>query len=695
MDSRYTNFPSDGDEYGYGMSDSGYGDSYVDEYDAYGEDGYRTSQYEDNYAGDYGYSDDPEEIYDAYDAYDTYDEYEEKERKVSRSAGRKGGKKTSGRRRSSDATASSKRKASSGKSGRRRKKKKKSSPVLVVAILLFLLVAAFGAKLFLDKYSYSTEQADLSEAFGVQGEDDVPIVWGNELSEIHAKRVNGVDYMKLSDVKSQLNDRFYYGRQNESDETGMIIYCFPSDKIVTVVGSQTVTMDDGSSQTLDYAPAMRVDGEIYLALNFVKQYTNFEMTAYENPYRLQIDSSWETQTVATIKRKTQIRTSGGIKSAVKEQVEKGEQVTVLEQMETWSKVKSADSVIGYVENKKLSDIHEEEQTAVTDYSEPEYTHQTVEGKINMAFHNVWGAQGNVTLTSYMAQTKSVNVIAPTWYWVSDNNGNVEKAATQEYVTQAHNLGCQVWAVVDNINSTSLQQLDNHTFLTTLDSRTNLINQLMEEQSTYGFEGINVDFEQIPSEYGDDYIEFIRELSIACKKAGVILSVDNYPYYEYNYHYDLEEQSLFADYLIVMGYDEHYAGSQEAGSVASITYVTEGIQRALNAGVAKDRLINAVPFYTRVWKTENGSVTSSALGMADVQSYMAEHGMTASWDASTGQNYAETTENGTLIQIWVEDAQSLQQKLDVMQSFDIKGVAEWKLQFETADVWDEIANYMNQ
>lgn len=103
----------------------------------------------------------------------------------------------------------------------------------------------------------------------------------------------------------------------------------------------------------------------------------------------------------------------------------------------------------------------------------------------------------------------------------------------------------------------------------------------------------------------------------------------------------------------------------------------------------------MPFYTRVWKTENGSVTSSALGMADVQSYMAEHGMTASWDASTGQNYAETTENGTLIQIWVEDAQSLQQKLDVMQSFDIKGVAEWKLQFETADVWDEIANYMNQ
>ena len=688
MNSRYTDFQNDTDEYGYDDMEGGYADAVYDDYDEYDSD-----RYADSYAADDGYYDNLENAYDD-------DPYEERPGRMNAREGRVSGtssrrKSTGKRTRKSPPRTSDQKRGSAQSKGRRRKKKKKGSPVLAVFVLLILLVAAFGIKLFLDKYSYSTEQADLAEAFGVQGDDDVPIVWGNELSDIHAKRVNGVNYMKLSDVKSQLNDRFYYGKQNSADEAGMIIYCFPADKLITVVGSQTVTMDDGSTQTLDYAPALNIDGEIYLALDFVKQYTNFGMTAYEDPYRLQIDTSWDSQTVATIKRKTQIRTSGGIKSAVKEQVEKGEKVVVLEQMENWSKVKSADSVIGYVENKRLTDIQEETPTAVTDYAEPEYTHQTVEGKINMAFHNVWGSQGNSTLTSYMAQTKSVNVVAPTWYWVSDNDGNVEKAATQEYVTQAHNLGCQVWAVVDNINSTSLQQLDNHTFLTTLDSRTNLINQLMEEQATYGFEGINVDIEQIPSEYGDDYIEFIRELSIACRKAGVILSVDNYPYYEYNYHYDLEEQSLFADYLIIMGYDEHYAGSQEPGSVASITYVTEGIQRALNAGVDKDRLINAVPFYTRVWKTENGSVTSSALGMADVQSYMTEHGMTASWDAGTGQNYAEATENGTLIQIWVEDAQSLQQKLDVMQSFDIKGVAEWKLQFETADVWDLIANYMNQ
>ncbi len=671
MGSRYDDFLDNEDEYGYDNRGDGYED--IRGYAAYAEEYDESPDYADDW-------------------YDRESDAEPGRRHSEKKRQRKSG-------RGKNAGASRRKTAGKGKAaarggGRKRRKKKKGTPVLAVVLMVLVLAAAFGAKLFLDRYSYSTEQADLSAAFGVQGEDDVPIVWGNELSDIHAKRVDGVDYMKLSDVKANLNDRFYYGVQNASDDTGMILYCFPTYRLTAVVGSQTVSVGE-ETQTLDYAPALRIDGEIYLALNFVKQYTNFGMAAYENPNRLQIDTAWETQTVATIRRRTQVRTSGGIKSAVEEQVEKGAAVTVLEQMETWSKVKTADSVIGYVENKKLTDLREEIPAGVTDYTEPEYTHLTFDGKINMAFHNVWGSQGNGTLTSYMSQTKSVNIVAPTWYWVSDNEGNVEKAATQEYITQAHALGCQVWAVVDNINSSQLQQLDNHTFLTTLDARTNLIDQLIREQATYGFEGINVDFEQIPSENGDDYIEFIRELSIACRNAGIILSVDNYPYYEFNYHYDLEEQSRFVDYLVVMGYDEHYAGSQEAGSVASISYVTEGIQRALNAGVEKDRLINAVPFYSRVWKTENGQVSSSALGMEQVQSYMAEHGMTAAWDASTGQNYAETTENGTLIQIWVEDAQSIQQKLDVMQSFGIKGIAEWKLQFETADVWDNIANYVNE
>lgn len=691
MGSRYDDFQDYEDEnydrYGEDRFQEDRFDADYDRYDR-GPDGYGQDDYaEDRYAYGDGYAEDP------------YYQEEESARGSRKSSRERGGKKnrtkssSSGRKAASSGTRSSGYAAGGRK--RRKKKKKKASPVLAILLMILVLGITFGAKLFLDRYSYSTEQADLSAAFGVQGEGDVPIVWGNELSDVHARLIDGKYYMDLDSVKDRLNSRFYYGKQNASDETGLILYCLPTDKISTVVGTQEISTDQGGTQTLDYAPAVSVDGTIYLALDFVKQYTNFGMTAYENPTRLQIDTSWEEQTVAVTTHKTQIRTSGGIKSPVLEQLEKGAKVTVLEQMETWSKVKSADSVIGYVENRRLTNEATEIPAAVTDYAEPEFTHLTFDGKINMAFHNVWGSQGNVTLTSYMAPTKAVNIVAPTWYWVSDNDGNVEKAATQEYVTQAHSMGCQVWAVVDNINSSSLQQLDNHTFLTTLDARTNLIGQLMQEAATYGFDGINVDFELIPEENGEDYIEFIRELSIACRNAGIFLSVDTYPNFSFNSHYHLEEQGVFADYIVIMGYDEHYAGSQEAGSVASISYVTQGIQMALDEGISKDRLVNAVPFYSRIWETQDGQVSSKALGMQDVQDFIQAHGMTQNWNAETGQNYAETTEDGKLIQIWVEDAQSIRQKLDVMQGFGIKGVAEWRLQFETSDVWDVISNYMNQ
>ena len=678
---------------------------YEDEnYDRYGEDPYDTDfPNDDRYPDAYGRDDYAEESYAYRDARYEDDSYGEsvsrRGERRSRAAGNgRDGRKSaasSGKKRKNQKAAAPRYAAGNGSSRKKKRKKKKKSPVLAIVLMILVLIIAFGAKLFLDRYSYSTEQADLAAHFGVQGDSDVPIVWGNELSEIHARLIDGRYYMDLASVKSKLNNRFYYGKQNSSDETGMILYCLPTDKIKAVVGSSEISTDQGGTQAMDYAPAVNVDGTIYLALDFVRQYTNFGMNAFENPNRLQIDTSWEDQTVATVSHKTQIRTSGGIKSPVLEQLEKGDKVTVLEQMDTWSKVKSADSVIGYVENRRLSDLQTQTPTPVTDYTEPEFTHLTFDGKINMAFHNVWGSQGNGTLASYMAPTKTVNVVAPTWYWVSDNDGNMEKAATQEYVTQAHSMGCQVWAVVDNINSTSLQQLDNHTFLTTLDSRTNLIGQLVQEAKTYGFDGINVDFELIPEENGEDYIEFIRELSIACRNAGIFLSADTYPNFSYNSLYHLDEQGVFLDYVVIMGYDEHYGGSQEAGSVASISYVTQGIQLALDDGISKDRLINAVPFYSRVWTTENGQLSSIALGMQEVQDYIQAHGMTQTWNAETGQNYAETTEDGKKIQIWVEDAQSIRQKLDVMQSFGIKGVAEWKLQFETADVWDVISNYMNQ
>ena len=374
------------------------------------------------------------------------------------------------------------------------------------------------------------------------------------------------------------------------------------------------------------------------------------------------------------------------------ELEKGDAVTVLEQMETWSRVQSEDGIIGYVENKRLKNIEEVTPTPVTDYTEPEYATRMLGTKVNMAFHNVYStAAANDTLRNFMAPTKSVNVIAPTIFWVTSPDGDMLSMASDYYTQTAHAMGLKVWAVVDNINAPELT--NKSSFLGTQDSRDHLIDQLITECTTYGYDGINVDFELIEASYGQDYVEFIRELSIACRLKGLTMSVDDYPAYEYNSYYNIREQGIFADYVVIMGYDEHYSGSQEAGSVASIGYVTDGIAMAVER-IDPQKVVNAIPFYTRYWKTNAGVVTSEAYGMKDIPEIIANHNMTVTWDTECGQNYAEATEGDTFLQIWVEDVQSLQLKLDAMTAAGIGGVAEWKLDFETPDVWDIIANYMN-
>ena len=227
----------------------------------------------------------------------------------------------------------------------------------------------------------------------------------------------------------------------------------------------------------------------------------------------------------------------------------------------------------------------------------------------------------------------------------------------------------------------------------LEGRQKVIRTLIEEAQNFDLDGINVDIEGL-AEPTDvyDFIEFVREICIACRRAGLYISVNNYVPYNYNDHYDLEEQASFADYVIIMGYDEHTVGSQEAGSVASIGYVEYGIQEALK-DVPAERLINGIPFYTIGWATEGGTVSGRTLDMAEAKVFMKDHDMKKEWNSTAGQNYAEKESGSKLYQIWLEDKKSISTKLDLMKENGLAGVAVWRLGLETNDVWDVIDDYV--
>lgn len=562
---------------------------------------------------------------------------------------------------------------------------KKIIPVLIAVVLIAVVaVIGVGARL-IEKYSYSDERADLTEYFDVRGEGDVPIIMQEERIEEHAKLIDGVCYFDLATVHKYFNDRFY-----EDKKEGFLIYTLPDAIVSTLIGSDSVSLG-GDGSTRDYIIA-RYEGEtLYVAADFVKEYSNFSYTLYTDPYRMQVYTVWDAYQAAPILKDTQVRYQGGVKSAILTDVTEGTEVTVLEEMENWSKVKTEDGFVGYVENKRLGEQITVEPTPVTDYVEPVYESNTRDHKINLAWHVVASAGGNDTLIPLMEGTKSINVISPTWFALSDNSGNFTSFASKNYVDTAHDMGLEVWGLVDNFSNADI---DTYEVLAGLTTRQHLINGLIETALQYGLDGINIDFENISLDAGEPFIEFIRELSIPCRQHGIVLSVDNYVPMGYTDHYDRREQGIVADYVIIMGYDEHHKNSETTGSVASIDFVENGIADTV-AQVPAHKVINAIPLYTRIWETKGTTIESQAVGIGTAKEYLAAHGITTAWDETTCQNYGEYQSGDSYYQIWMEDEDSIRVKLNIMSKYGIAGVAEWQLAFGDSAVWDVIEEYMDQ
>lgn len=571
---------------------------------------------------------------------------------------------------------------------------KKIIPVLVaLALIVIVAGAAFGSRL-IERYTYSQEKADMYEYFHIIKEEEVPIMLQDELLEEKAVMQDGRCYFDLNTVHTYFNDRFYVDKAEQ-----LLLYTTPTEVIRADIGASAYQVD-GEEKEAGYCVSFsrQQDDSVvyYIAVDFVKQYTDFTYEVFDGPCRMQVYNQWPERQVADIKKDTNVRLLGGVKSPILRGIAEGEQVTVLEQMEKWSKVKTEDAFIGYVENRYLENERTETPQVEAFPPRPEYTSLTKEEKICLGWHAIYADSGNGTLDEVTAASSSLTVIAPTWFSINDNSGTLRSFASASYVDKAHEKGLEVWGVVDDFNykNDTGTGIDIGSVLAATTSRTTLIDQIMRGAADCGMDGINIDFENINETCGEDFIQFLRELSIRCRKEGLVLSVDNYVPYHFNSYYDLEEQGVLADYVIIMGYDEHWAGSPEAGSVASLGYVRYGIEKAAEM-VPSRKIVNALPFYTRLWRTEGTVVTSEAYPMTSVDKVIADYGMESWWDEETSQNYAEARNGDVLYQMWIEDPQSIGAKLTLMQGYDLGGVAAWRLGFEPAVVWDLIGAYRKQ
>ena len=604
----------------------------------------------------------------------------------------------------------------SGKRSSRARRRRRNA-VIRWLIFIILILAAAGGFLIWHRYGASNERADREQYYGLDQEDEIAVVVNNEVvrdeadssaeesetSPAPGKVYDGQYYIEYSVVRDRINSRFYWD-PNEN----ILLYTLPEGNVAVEIGSNEYT-DVAEKKSADYTILKTEGSTAYIALPFIQEYTNMDYEVYDDPVRAVITSEWGEIQTAEIKRDTEVRYQGGVKSPILTEIKKGSKVTVLEDENDWMKVGTEDGFIGYVRTRLLNDIHEE--TTSREFDEPVYTNISKDYTINMAWHNVSNSDANGYILQTIAETKGLTTIAPTWFSLADTEGNVTSLADADYVNYAHQSNLEVWAVLRDFHGGINSYDETYEVLSYTSKRTRVINQVVAEAIENGIDGINLDFELVSAACGEHYIQFVRELSVRCRQNGLVLSVDNYVPQPYNEHYDIEEQGNVADYVVIMGYDEHTDGSYEAGSVASIGYLENGITDALKS-VSADKLIAGVPFFTRLWfetpKTEDelaqeagteaasypNKVTSSAYGMDEAARVVEDAGVQAQWDSETMQNYAQWEADGGTYKIWLEDNQSLEEKLKVIKSNDLAGVAEWSLGMENSSVWDLILQYVN-
>lgn len=550
---------------------------------------------------------------------------------------------------------------------------------IVIVAAFVILIVVMAAMFMIVRYTPTKEKMNGYVFFNLNKSTDktMVIIDGKQYSDTGVV-TDGRHYLPQEFVADNINAGFYYDKESQA-----VLYSDSSYMYTYMSGKNVYTDDTGKTYNTDYPVVIDINGECFIAWEYIAEHTDCEYAYGSEPERINISIERENKQCVTVKKKSAVRYRGGIKSPVLEYVQKGDRLVYEDDLDDWIKVTTATGYTGYIKKTEASDTFEyirEEKNYET------HNYNMKDDKVTLAWFQVSGVAGNSGIDNNIATASGVNVLAPTWYSVTDSSGSMSCYASAGLVNKMHQRGTDVWALVSDFDT----NVDFAALYSSKKARTNMVNTLINDAEKYGFDGINLDFENIKSAYAKDYLQFVRELSIACERKGLVLSTDNYKPEAYNRCYNLKEQSRFVDYVIVMAYDEHYAGT-DAGSVASLPFVKEAVEATVQL-VGKEHVIAGIPFYTRIWTTTDGNTTSRAVGMQAAVDQLNSDGQVALWNDDCGQYVASYTVGNSTRQIWFEEEKSIEAKMQIIQENNVAGVAGWKLGLEKSSVWSVISKY---
>lgn len=562
---------------------------------------------------------------------------------------------------------------------------------VILLIIIGILFIGYRGTLMVVEWLPSFQKEDISALYNGIHEDytyvlleEQPIVLDN-----YPKIIDNQIYLPIDFVIQYLNPNFYWDAQENT-----LTYTTLNSVIRMKTDELTYFVND-APLTLNLPVRVLEDQVAYIPSELLKQFSAYTFSYNSELDLLMIDDETQDANYTTIINKEAVlRVDQDAKSKYLVKLLKDEQVKIYGESNDWFKVRTEEGILGYIKKKVVGNSFVIQGVQVEAEVSPFIDPTNYGGKVNIVWHQVTNATANSYVQDAMANVKGVDVLSPTWFAISDSEGNVSNLADISYVHWAHEQGTQIWALISNSFSSAIT----HDVLSSTAKREFVIKQILAFASLYELDGINIDFENVAAQDGPAYVEFIKEIGPYLNKQGILVSVDMYVPTAWTAHYNRSEVAKSVDYVVIMAYDEHWSTSPESGSVASIGFVDSGIVNTLKE-VPKEKVILGLPYYTRIWAEqlvdEKIVVSSEAYGMKGSYDILVENNAVLIWDDEVKQFYAEYILEGITYKCWLEEEKSIEEKVLLMEKYDIAGVAGWKLGLQKEEIWDVLNTYLKE
>jgi len=546
----------------------------------------------------------------------------------------------------------------------------------VIIAAAFIIAAIAGLFIFPQIWTtiqYTPDKVHLVVGGSIAEEEDSPIVENDQL------------LFSIDTVEKYIDPNAYW-----DEKAGKVVFT-TKDKVLIMKTGKLTAMVNARPVDLNI-PVKLVSGKPYIPVQMLDTMFGIELQWIEKNNVAILDYKANTVQVAEVQNNNCImRMKPALWSpAVKKDIDKGEILRVFGEQKKWYRVRSEDGFLGYIEKKYVKTELMASATDVTEPSTGNGTWKPKQGKVNMTWEYVGNKNPDI---KKLQNISGLDIVSPTWFNIADNQGTVANKADKAYVQWAHQNGYKVWALVGNGSDPDAT----HDFLNNTDTRERIHQQMLIYAKLYELDGINIDFENVYMKDRDMLTQFMRELTPLLKEQGLIVSIDvtfRSSSENWSMCYDRKSLSEIVDYVAVMAYDQHWASSPVAGSVAELGWVENGLKRMLEE-VPNEKLLLGLPFYTRVWKEETADsgvkVTSTAVSMDSVGKMLSEMKPAVIWDEESGQNYAEYKDGKTTYKIWIEDDESINLKSSLVHKYDLAGAASWRKGFESEDIWVVLQN----